>query len=58
MNSNVDIDPTELDPQTIRFRGDELGVVTELPNGTSRLVLKPPNLSGFSATKKVTCWVS
>lgn len=35
-----DIDLSELDPKTIRFRGDELGVVTELPDGTSRLVLK------------------
>lgn len=37
----MDVDPSELEPKTIRFGGDELGVVTEFPDGTSRLVLKP-----------------
>lgn len=45
-----DIDPSELDPKTIRFDGDELGVVTDLPGGC-RLVLKPVHEEYSTLTK-------
>jgi len=41
MNRDIDVDPSDLDSKTIRFDGDELGVVTQFPDSTSRLVLKP-----------------
>ncbi|ABC44521.1 ribonuclease H family protein [Salinibacter ruber] len=48
-----DIDPNELDPNTIRFNGHELGVVTDLPGGVCRLVLKPVHQRYSTLTKLV-----
>jgi len=53
MTDLEEIDPTELNPQTIRFDGNELGVVTDLPGGVCRLVLKPVHQEYSALTRLV-----